>query len=245
MKQSLNIGKEPNLQKIIIASIILHLLFITLVVIPIKTKEREYKSYFVPREFRRAVKAPAIKKSKTGKSEKGAIKVKSPLRRRVKPESKADMSLEPAERVTKEIERLRAISSLSKKKKQKEERIAKDREADEKIAHAIEVIRKEMQGSAAEDRGIPGTRTSVDSESYYALITQKIWSEWIYPDFDSAGLEVIINIKIDKSGKVISQKIEKSSGNTLFDHSATKAISKASPLLPPPVEMEIGVRFYL
>jgi TonB family protein len=56
---------------------------------------------------------------------------------------------------------------------------------------------------------------------------------------------VVISIKIDSQGKVVSQEIEKSSGNILFDRSAEKAISKASPLPPPPVEMEIGVRFYL
>ncbi len=47
MKQHLNIGKEPNLQKIVIASAALHILFIALVAVLLRTKEREYKSYFV------------------------------------------------------------------------------------------------------------------------------------------------------------------------------------------------------
>jgi TonB family protein len=56
---------------------------------------------------------------------------------------------------------------------------------------------------------------------------------------------MIISIKIDKEGYIVAQEIEKSSGNKLFDRSATKALSRSSPLPPPPVAMEIGVRFYL
>lgn len=258
MKQYLDIGQEPNFQKIIIVSAILHLIFITLATIPIKTKEREYKSYFVnivgPSEVRSTAKAPRVRKTvpkktvskKTAAKEKGAVKMKAPPRKRVAP--KKGVSLEPekkAAKVSKEIERLRAIKALSQRKQHKKEQAAKAGEADEDIAQAIEVIRKKKLGTASARAGIPGAGTSVHSDSYYALVTQQIWSEWIYPDFDASGLEVVISIKIDKQGRVISQKIEKSSGNTLFDRSAAKAISKASPLPPPAVEMEIGVRFYL
>ena len=64
------------------------------------------------------------------------------------------------------------------------------------------------------------------------------------PDLALFGVEVM-RAHAGESETVLSQDIEKSSGNLLFDRSATKAISKASPLSPPPVEMEIGVRFYL
>ncbi|MFV1976979.1 MAG: hypothetical protein ACC651_14635, partial [Candidatus Scalindua sp.] len=68
MKQSLHTGKEPNLQKIVIVSVVLHLLFITFAAIPIKTKEREFRSYSVnlvgPVEMHRGGKAPARKRIK-------------------------------------------------------------------------------------------------------------------------------------------------------------------------------------
>ncbi len=230
MKHSLNIGKEPSLQKIVIASVVLHLLFIALVVIPIKTKERDFRSYYVklvgPIRTPSTGRAPLTKKKKRTIPQKRVIKT---------PPIKADMSLERVDKVAKEIERIRAISALSKRKRGKEKEKAK----------AIEVIRKGIYEDISRGSGIPGKGTHTDSDSYYALITQKIWSQWVYPDFESAGLEVIISIKIDKDGKVISQEIEKSSGDVLFDRSATKAISKASPLPPPLIEMEIGVRFYL
>jgi colicin import membrane protein len=248
MKQSLRIGKEPNFQKVVIASAVLHLLFISLITIPIKTKEREYKSYFVnlvePVEIRKAVKTPAIKAGQEKKG--GAVKVKPIPRRRVKAKSKADISLEaPDSKVKKEIERLRALSALAKLKKKKEDDLAMAREADEAVARAIEGIRKKKLISVSKGAGIPSHVSSADSGSYYGLITKKIWSEWIPPDYDASGLEVIISIKIGKDGKVIEHEVEKSSGNIFFDRAASKAIIKASPLPTPPVEMEVGVRFYL
>lgn len=255
MKQSLHIGKEPSLQHIVIASAVFHLVLILLITLPLKTKEPEYKSYLVnlvpSPEVRREVKASAKKETSVPevkaakKAAKPAAKekanVKPPLEKRAKPAPKADMSLENTKKVSKEIERLEAIQAFSKKKEQRD----KGKETDEEIAQAIEVIRKKSHGSAQKSGGIPGAQTSMDSDSYYALVTRKIWSEWIYPDLGASGLEVIISIKIGKDGMVISQEIEKSSGNIIFDRSAAKAVSKASPLPPPAAELEIGVRFYL
>jgi colicin import membrane protein len=252
MTSHLGIGKEPKLQKIIITSAVVHILFITLATVPLKTREREYKSYFVnlvgPTEVRRApqaVKTPKAKAPAKRAARKTPAKAKPALKKRAPVKPKADMSLESEDRVKNEIERLRAISALSKLRQEKEERMARAEEAEEQIAEAIEGIRNKKQISVSRQAGIPGTQTSLDSESYFALVTEHIWSEWIFPDFDATGLETIISIRIGTDGAVLSQDIEKSSGNILFDRSAAKAISKASPLPPPPVEMEIGVRFHL
>ncbi|GBE38298.1 MAG TPA: TonB C-terminal domain-containing protein [Nitrospirae bacterium] len=221
MKRSLHIGTEPSLQKIVIASAVLHLLFIALIIIPIKTKEREFRSYQV-----KLVGPVLASRADTGRTPSRKRRTrKIPPKKIVRTPPKADMTLEKTGRLTKEIERLRAISALSKKKKKTAEK-----------AEEIEVVKK--------GAGIPGEGVSTDSDPYYSLITEKIWSQWVYPDFDT-DLEVIIAIRIDKDGKIISQEIEKTSGNRLFDRSALKAISKAGPLPPPPAEMEIGIRFHL
>lgn len=81
-------------------------------------------------------------------------------------------------------------------------------------------------------------------DDYYSKITKEIWKQWVYPDIGKKNIEAIISIKILKNGTLIIQNIEKSSGNSLFDKSALKALAKANPLPPPPYEMEIGVRFY-
>ncbi|MBE0426001.1 MAG: TonB family protein [Nitrospirae bacterium] len=81
-------------------------------------------------------------------------------------------------------------------------------------------------------------------DDYYSKISSEIRQQWVYPDIGQKDIEAIISIKILKDGTAIVKGIEKSSGNTLFDRSAIRALAKASPLSPPPYEMEIGVRFY-
>jgi colicin import membrane protein len=80
--------------------------------------------------------------------------------------------------------------------------------------------------------------------AYYAKITKEIWQQWIWTDTSQKDLEAIISVKILKDGTTLVKKMEKSSGNLLFDKSAMRAITRANPLPPPPYEMEIGVRFY-
>jgi colicin import membrane protein len=234
MRHALNIGKEPKFHVIVVTSAVIHLLLITFIVVPLKTRTREYSSYFV--NLVGPVETPAGIKSNQGPANvPTTLTDKAELKEFTKPLSKDEMSLETDKQISKEIERIRALSAISKQKKKKEE--AK--------GHDIEVGRQKILGSVSRSSGIPSALQSKGTDSYYALVTRKIWSEWIYPESDLSGLEVVITIKIDSEGKVISQEIEKSSGNILFDRSAVKAISKASPLPPPPVEMEIGVRFYL
>ena len=243
MKQHLYSAGAPNFQKIIITSAVIHVLFITLIAVPLKSRKREYKSYFVnivtPAQLR---KTAALE---TGKSTTGTVKKKS-VRRRVK--SKKGVALEPSDRKIKEIQeikRLTAISVLAKKKKQQELALAKAREAEEARTNAIESIRKKMMANISVGPAVTGDVVSAAAESYHALIFQEIQSQWIHSNFAARDLEAIISFKMDKNGKVISHKIERSSGNYLFDLSAVKAILKASPLPPHPVEREVEVRFHL
>ncbi len=235
MRHVLNIGKEPKFHLIVVTSAIIHLLLITFMVVPLKTKNREYNSYFV--NLVGPVETPAgIKKSEYTANIPPSLTEKAETKGLTRPLSKADMSLEPDKQISKEIERIRAISALSKLKNKKET----------ERSHEIEVMRQRIQGSAVNSTGILSTAQSVESDSYAALISDKIKREWIYPPaLDSTDLETIISFRVDREGKVFSQKIEKPSGNTFFDRSAIKAVLKASPLPPPVVEEEIEVRFHL
>lgn len=98
---------------------------------------------------------------------------------------------------------------------------------------------KQIKGSKVST--VKGGSTFTD---YYSVIRREIWLQWVYPDTGQKNLEVIISIRIMKDGTVTDQKIEKSSGNPIFDKSALKATIKASPLPSPPYEMEVGIRFY-
>jgi len=92
--------------------------------------------------------------------------------------------------------------------------------------------------TAGTGRGSPGTG------SYTDKITGEIWKEWVFPDTGEKNLETILSVRIMKDGSITVQGVEKSSGNILFDRSALKAVAKASPITPPPYEMELGIRFF-
>ena len=90
------------------------------------------------------------------------------------------------------------------------------------------------------------TKGASSSDDYYSKVVDEIRQQWVWASRDSGrrNIEAIVSIKILKDGTAVVQKVEKSSGNTLFDKSALRALAKASPLSPPPYEIEIGVRFY-
>lgn len=99
-------------------------------------------------------------------------------------------------------------------------------------------------GKEGESKGVGSQKGAPSADDYNSRITSEIRRHWVYPDLGNKDIETIIVIRILKDGSVQIKNIEKSSGNNLFDRSALRAIKKASPLPPPPYEMEIGVRFY-
>jgi len=67
-------------------------------------------------------------------------------------------------------------------------------------------------------------------------IQTKIRQNWIRPSGDYKGLSCVIEIGLKQGGVVETAKIISSSGNTIFDASAIKAVYDASPL-PIPYEL--------
>jgi len=248
MRLPAGVDKEPNLQRPVIVSAFLHLFIILLTLIPFRTGEREFRSYYVnlvsPMELTRSGRAGLnlrrarrIIPKKRIPSDRINRKVIPPKNTKALSRLKSEMALEKAEEaIAKEIERLRAIKKIERQK----------REAKKK-REEIEIIRDNVLSASSGGEGATGEGTGVGTDSYYGIITEMIRNQWVYPDIASSGLEAIVSIRIDKKGNIISQEVEKSSGNMLFDQSALRAISKASPLPPPPfgMETEIGVRFIL
>ncbi len=227
--------REPSLPKIALTSTLLHLLFIALIIIPFTSRQKEFRNYNYFVNLVEPIESPGIKPAPRVKKKPKAVQKTVTVKTKSKPKSKPKPhipSSKSVDKVSKEIERLRAISVLSELKK---------------LRSKVQEIR--IGGKTApkplKEAGIAGRGTGGDTNYYYSLIKHKIWQQWVYPDFKTSGLEVIVLIRIGKDGRIISQGIEKTSGDMLFDRSAMKAISKASPLPPPPREMEIGLRFYL
>jgi len=84
------------------------------------------------------------------------------------------------------------------------------------------------------------------TEDYAARVGEAIHRQWQFPSdlLKDRNIDSIVSVRILKNGVLQIIGIEKSSGNPLFDRSALRAITQASPVTPPPYEMEIGVRFF-
>lgn len=238
MKMSQGIGHEPSLQRLVIASVVLHFILMALFFIPFKTGEKEFKNYYVsliePAKVigggepavRKSEENPAVKKEESAK-EKKTTEDKAIAAAKEKMVLKAAEKRKAEEDKNKEFDRLAALKAL-KEKRDKTRRID---------------VEKNEASSKATGSTQPGSK-EFTIDPYYGLITEKIQDEWYtYPTFVSEGLEVEILIRIDSNGKVVP-KIEKSSGNKIFDEAAINTIIKASPLPPPPplVDREIVVR---
>jgi len=74
---------------------------------------------------------------------------------------------------------------------------------------------------------------------YLRLIQSKIGERWSPPRAAASGGErVIVLFEIQRDGQVREPTVEKSSGNALYDQSALRAITEASPFPPLPPEFK-------
>ncbi len=103
--------------------------------------------------------------------------------------------------------------------------------------------------------GRPTTRSSAQNKTtgsaggtneagYDDKIKGQIQTHWAVPDFFmNKDIEAIIIVKIGKDGTLFVEGFEKKSGNRLYDKYVMETIQKASPVTPPPYEMERGFKF--
>ncbi|HBG92459.1 MAG: hypothetical protein A2X54_01430 [Nitrospirae bacterium GWF2_44_13] len=115
-----------------------------------------------------------------------------------------------------------------------------------KLRNMVSIKGADKQGKDAKEIAPPlkngGNETSI-LEGYSKRIGKEIRQRWAFPEAWGENLEAVISVTIMSNGTVKINSVEKSSGNVLFDRSVLRAINKASPVSPPPHEMEIGLRF--
>jgi TonB family protein len=221
--------REPSLQKTTALSLALHIsaLLIALLLL------RQSSQFIMPSPYVVSLVSPEALKGKVTESRQ-SLETSKPLR---------DTS------VLKDIPK-----QEMKKKDKKEEELAKEKiaaiAAKKKVERLVR-LRSVISLKATVNNSKDSSETAPAHEGkgslfdeYYAKIRKEIWQQWVFPDTGQKDLETIISIRIMKDGTISVQKIEKSSGNPFFDRSALKALTKATPLSPPPYEMEIGVKFY-
>ena len=227
--------REPSLQKTTAVSLLLHLAFVALSVVLINHTRNVLPSPYTvslvnPEDAGRSgrsVSGPRAPESRT--TEPPAAGKEAPAK-----ESKmVDTSRKDEQKRLDE-----RMSELLAKKNVK--RIADIRRRVLSVKSSGQQTAKETPQKGSPAGGAPGTLF----DSYYGKITDEIRAEWAYPDYMKKNLEAIVSVVIGKDGVIKVQGVEKSSGDRFFDRSALEAVRKASPVSPPPYEMEIGIRFY-
>ena len=235
--------REPSLRETAVLSLVLHaLVFVTALLFMKKASHVTLPSPYVVRLVSPATVAP--KKAKAP-----AVKVRS--RKQVKPKA----AEKPKRKAAAKSSRARAAKKKAVTLKEAsrapdtvtiEERIAAIR-AKKRIEKVVALRKAVLSVKREEQPAAPVTPAGGEGPllaGYYSLVQERVWSEWVFPGLRTEeGLETVVDIKVLKDGKVKVEGVKKSSGNTLFDRSVLRAIAKASPLPPPPYELEISIRY--
>ena len=138
---------------------------------------------------------------------------------------------------------------------------------EQKVNQAIENIRERVGGEeqAANTGGGGGVGVGVTHEGggsgapemvvYMSIVVDRIMEAWFLPpglkeQAINQGLLTTIDIRIDREGKVSFQAIEQSSGNSVYDDFALKAIQKIQVTSFPPLPevyrepyLDLGIKF--
>ena len=237
--------KEPSIHKTAAVSAGLHLSFLLLSMVVLRqTGEISVRSPYIVRLISNDQNIASFpsRPVKTDKTNAPAVKAsKEPIQNN-------------QERIIKERALSERISEIAKRKDQ-EKRVANSIDAilaKQKIAvrvksrETISVGHKDGSSSDAREpeRQFAGSPDGILAHRYFMQVTEEIWKEWTYPILSEKNLETVVFVKIAMNGSITIQGIAKSSGDSIFDNSTLRAITKASPVSPPPYEMEIGIRFY-
>jgi colicin import membrane protein len=99
-------------------------------------------------------------------------------------------------------------------------------------ADALEKLRRKTGTAQAGVPGGSGTESGSDYTSYLHSRLMDAFKTTI--TYQSKEPEVVVRLVIDGKGRIVASRIERSSGDKLFEDAALRAIAKAARLLVPP-----------
>lgn len=94
-------------------------------------------------------------------------------------------------------------------------------------------LRQQLLDEEIKLKGLVTRQSQGEVNRYKALILQAISENWLVPNMVNRTLSCELMIKLAPNGSVLLVQITKSSGDELLDHSARRAVLKASPLPVP------------
>ncbi|MCV6615378.1 MAG: cell envelope integrity protein TolA, partial [Cellvibrionaceae bacterium] len=115
----------------------------------------------------------------------------------------------------------KAAREKAAKEKAAKQKAARERELQRQLDAEMEAERKamELQQQAEEDEQY--------SQSYSAIIAQKVENYWSRPGSARKGMQCVLRISLVPTGRVVNVTVVKSSGNAAFDRSAENAVRRA------------------
>jgi len=170
------------------------------------------KTVALEKKKQAAIKQQRIAEEKKRLSDAKRLKVQQEKAVAIKKEAEKQQKIAAEKQRAAAAEKLRLQKISDKKKRIAAARVAKER-ADLQAKNAE--IAKKVSASAQ------------------VAITDKVIRSWNEPIHISGKLACLVRVELLPTGDVMSVKIEKSSGNSIFDASAERAVYKASPLPVP------------
>lgn len=225
---------ESGLRKAAAVSFIIHLTLISVTFITIgRTRSFQMPSPYTVRLIapeKSAVKALRVPPQKKEAAQpKGVRAVKEPPPQKLKDYVEEKIAALKTKREEQQYlaDRLSAIEA--KQKLAKVKAIGEQKATVEITTQAVGENAERVEGSIVSD--------------YTTMVSSLIEQEWIYFDVKAEDISAIITVRVLKNGALEIKDMEQASGDAIFDRSAVRAINRASPVPPPPYEMELGVRF--
>lgn len=127
------------------------------------------------------------------------------------------------------VEKVKEFKKVSKKKEQKKE-----------------VKKESLKELPLKGGGKAKINLDMPYSYYFDILLRKIAENWSYGHVNRDTLRTTIFFVILKDGSIKDIKIEKTSGNTIFDQSAYRAVVLTKKVPPLPIEMNMEfLRVYL
>ena len=153
------------------------------------------------------------------------------------------------------LEKQRQQQAALKRQQEKAEQEQREQERREKAQQEKQRQEAERQAQLEKQRRAQELLETLEAEeaqaesqtdeatamSYMAVIQSAIQSNWSRPPSARNGMEVLLDIQLVPTGKVVSVTIAKSSGNEAFDRSAIAAVDKTESF---PELMELESRIF-
>ncbi len=206
----------------------------------LKKKQQLEKKRKAEAKKKQQQKKAAEKKKQEQEQRKAAIAKEKLLQEK---RAKEKLKKEQENKKKKEQARKKAEQEKQRKlkEKKKQQEAEKKRKAEQEKKRQAE-LRAEKKRKEKRDKAVWEQKSKEIIKRHVALISNKIEQSWRQPLNVPANLTCRVNIKLHSTGKVISVKVIKSSGNQSFDRSVEIAVRRASPL-PVPADVRLVKEF--